>query len=155
MQFSEDIISLLKNKSLANVATADKKDQPNVSLKGIVDFNEQEGTLYFLDLFCNNTRKNLQENEKVAITVVDYDNFLGYQFKGTVEIIDSGAEFEKYSFEWNLKKHNRFRDRINWNMSRFVKDTQSELDLPKPKYLVKVTVNETINLAAFKAEPCT
>jgi len=150
MIFNQDIKEVLEQYTVSYVATAAKNGMPNVSLKGIIKFDAEEGIIYFLDLFCQNTEKNLKENRKIALAVVDHKNFKGFQFKGTAELIDSGVEFEQCKNEWHISKHNRFRERVNHNIRELFKDTASELDLPEPKYLVKIKVEEIIDLAAFK-----
>jgi len=147
MEFSVNVSELLKRRSLAYVATANEEGKPNVSLKTIVDYDVQEGILYFIDLFSHNTRNNLGVNNKIAISLVDYDKFAGFQFKGKAEMINQGPEFEKYTAQWHLLKANMFRDRIDWNLTRILKKERSELTLPHPKYLVKVKVSEVIDLA--------
>jgi predicted pyridoxine 5'-phosphate oxidase superfamily flavin-nucleotide-binding protein len=149
MKFEKDIEDILKVHSLAHVATTDTNGNPNVSLKGIVDYDSENGVLCFLDLFCNHTRKNLKENTKIAVTLVDYDNFKGYQFKGVAETVDSGDEYDKCVQTWHFQKHSRYRERLDWNFSKIMKPGKSEIDLPSPKYLVKVKVQEIINLAPF------
>jgi predicted pyridoxine 5'-phosphate oxidase superfamily flavin-nucleotide-binding protein len=49
----------------------------------------------FADLFSLKTRKNLSENNKVAVTVADTATGKGYQLKGTAEVISSGPLFEE------------------------------------------------------------
>ena len=43
------------------------------------------------------TRKNLLENNKVAVTVVDATTAKGYQIKGTAEVVDSGKLYDTTS----------------------------------------------------------
>ncbi|MFC1771005.1 pyridoxamine 5'-phosphate oxidase family protein [Candidatus Margulisiibacteriota bacterium] len=149
MKFNKEIEDFLKHRSLANVATSDKTGKPNLSLKGIIDFDCENGILFFFDLYCKQTRKNLQENPQIAVTLVDYENFAGFQFKGKAEIIDSGQELEKYVFNWHLIKHNQFKERLSWHFSKILKNKPSEFDLPKPKYLVKIKVEEILDLAQY------
>lgn len=79
---------------LAWVATASRDGMPNVTPKGTLK-SLDEPHVFFADLFSLKTRKNLEENKKVAVTVVDAAAGKGYQIKGTAEVLDSGPLFEE------------------------------------------------------------
>ena len=79
---------------LAWVATASHDGEPNVTPKGTLKLMDENHVL-FADLFSLKTRKNLLENNKVAVTVVDAATAKGYQIKGTAEVVDSGTLFEE------------------------------------------------------------
>jgi predicted pyridoxine 5'-phosphate oxidase superfamily flavin-nucleotide-binding protein len=79
---------------LAWVATASGNGEPNVTPKGSLRILDQFHVL-FADLYSEKTRRNLLQNNKVAITVVDQASATGYQIKGTAEVIGSGPLFEE------------------------------------------------------------
>jgi predicted pyridoxine 5'-phosphate oxidase superfamily flavin-nucleotide-binding protein len=81
---------------LAWVATASRDGEPNVTPKGTLKLMDEHHVL-FADLFSLKTRKNLLENSKIAVTVVDAATAKGYQLKGTAEIVTSGPLFEDTS----------------------------------------------------------
>ena len=81
---------------LAWVATASRDGEPNVTPKGTLKLLD-ENHVVFSDLFSLKTRKNLLENNKVAVTVADAGTAKGYQIKGTAEVIDSGPLFDSAS----------------------------------------------------------
>jgi hypothetical protein len=81
---------------LAWVATASRDGQPNVTPKGSLKLLDEHHVL-FADLFSLKTRKNLEENAKVAVTVVDTATAKGYQLKGTAEVVTSGPLLEETS----------------------------------------------------------
>ena len=81
---------------LAWVATASRDGVPNVTPKGSLKLLDDKHVL-FADLFSLKTTRNLLENSKVAVTVVDAATGKGYQIKGTAEISSSGPLFEKTS----------------------------------------------------------
>ena len=81
---------------LAWVATASRDGIPNATPKGSLKLLD-EHHVSFADLFSLKTRKNLLENNKVAVTLVDAETGKGYQIKGTAEIIDSGSLFDETS----------------------------------------------------------
>ena len=79
---------------LAWVATASHDGEPNVTPKGTLKLIDEHHVL-FADLFSLKTRKNLSENNKVAVTVADTATGKGYQLKGTAEVVSSGPLFEE------------------------------------------------------------
>jgi predicted pyridoxine 5'-phosphate oxidase superfamily flavin-nucleotide-binding protein len=81
---------------LAWVATASRDGEPNVTPKGTLKLLD-ENHVFFADLFSLKTRKNLLENAKVAVTVVDTTTGKGYQLKGTAEVLSTGPLFEATS----------------------------------------------------------
>ncbi len=102
---------------MAWVATATRAGVPNVTPKGTVKILDAQHII-FADLFSLKTRRNLEENPQVAVTVIDPATAKGYQLKGTAELLSSGALFELMAGQ--LK--------------------QSNASLPAPKYVVKITV---------------
>src|SRR5208282_3429058 len=102
---------------LAWVATASRDGEPNVTPKGSLKLLDEHHVL-FADLFSLKTKKNLLENKKVAVTIVDAATGKGYQLKGTAEVINSGPLFE--------------------DMSKKLKDSPKEL--PPLQQVVKITV---------------
>jgi predicted pyridoxine 5'-phosphate oxidase superfamily flavin-nucleotide-binding protein len=107
------------------VATAAKDGTPNVSIKGSLRLLDDEH-LVFSDLFSMKTRKNLQENPKVAIMVFEESSRRGYIFKGPVEVTSSGPLFDEAAA--GLKK--------------------AMPHLPPPKFVVKVTVESIYDQSA-------
>ncbi|MGO8790577.1 MAG: pyridoxamine 5'-phosphate oxidase family protein [Terriglobia bacterium] len=81
---------------LAWVATASRDGEPNVTPKGTLKLMDEQH-VFFADLFSLKTRKNLLENSKIAVTVVDAATAKGYQLKGSAEILTSGPLFESTS----------------------------------------------------------
>jgi predicted pyridoxine 5'-phosphate oxidase superfamily flavin-nucleotide-binding protein len=102
---------------LAWVATASREGEPNCTPKGSLKLVDENHVL-FADLFSLKTRKNLLENSKVAVTVVDAATAKGYQLKGIAEIITSGPLFE--------------------DTSKQLKD--APISLPPLHHVVKITV---------------
>ena len=103
---------------LAWVATASNNGLPNLTPKGTLRILDQFHVL-FADLYSEKTRRNLMENNKVAVTVVDAATATGYQIKGSAEVISSGPLFEETEF---LLK-------------------ESPKEMPPLKYVVKITVD--------------
>lgn len=111
-----DVQEFIKGK-LGWVATASKDRMPNVAIKGSLRVLDDEH-LMFADLFSIKTRKNLEENPKVAVMVMEIETRKGYSLKGTAELISQGPLFDQ-TVEM-LKK--------------------MPTQLPPPKYVVKIAV---------------
>ena len=76
------------------VATASADGMPNIAIKGSLRLLDDEH-LMFSDLFSQKTRKNLNENPKVAVMVFDDQSKKCYLFKGTTEVFTSGPIFDQ------------------------------------------------------------
>ncbi len=120
-KITDDVKKVLEKIGWGSVATASKDGVPNVSPKGsfkIVD----EQTIQFADIFSEHTRKNLMENPRVAIDIVDAETASGYQLKGTATLADSGPLFDA------------------------AKEELAKMGFPTPRNLVTVTVTEVYSV---------
>lgn len=115
---SKDLQEFVKGK-LGWVATAGQDGMPNVTPKGTIQVLD-ENTLIFADLFSQKTRENLKHNSKVAVTLVDTEKVIGYQFKGTAELIEAGPVYEMVKAQLEA----------------------SPKSLPVPTYVARITVEE-------------
>jgi len=116
VKISAELQEFLKGKQ-GWVATAGKDGMPNVSIKGSLRLLDDEH-LVFADIFSMKTRRNLQENPKVAVMVFEEASRRGYMFKGAAELQERGPLYEQ--FTENMKK--------------------AMPQLPAPKYVVKISV---------------
>jgi len=107
----------LFEKQLAVIATASKDGKPNIGPKGSLFVFDDE-TLVYSEGTEGKTLKNLQENPKVSVMVVDREKADGYQFKGTAELLTSGDLFEQ------------------------VAKRQEERKRPRPRYVVRIRIEE-------------
>ena len=108
---------------LSVIATASKDGTPNVGPKGSMHVVDDE-TLAYSESTGEKTLKNLRENPRVAVLVVDRQKSDGYQVKGTAELLSSGDLFEK------------------------VARRQEERKRPRPKLVVKIRVDEIYSVRA-------
>lgn len=81
------------------LATADKKGNPNVVPIGSQSFNSED-TILFLDNFLNKSKKNIQENARVALTFWEPEGRKGFQLKGAAKIETSGKVFDEEIAKW-------------------------------------------------------
>jgi len=79
---------------MAWVATATKEGVPNVTPKGTARIMDDQHIM-FADLFSLKTRRNLEQNPRVAVTVIDPATKTGYQIKGTAELLSSGPLYDQ------------------------------------------------------------
>jgi len=108
-------------KQLAVIATASKDGTPNVGPKGSMYVVDDE-TLAYSEGTGQKTLRNLKENPKVAVMVIDRDKADGYQVKGIAELLTSGDFFEK------------------------VARRQEERKRPRPKHVIKIRVEEVYSV---------
>jgi hypothetical protein len=103
---------------MAWVATATSQGEPNVTPKGTVRVMDDQHVI-FADLFSLKTRQNLEQNPRVAVTVIDATAAKGFQIKGTAELVSSGPLYDQ--------------------MAQQLK--QASPSLPAPKYVVNIAVD--------------
>jgi len=75
------------------VVTASKDGIPNGAPKGSLKILDDE-TLHFAEGTAQKTYRNLLENPRVSVIVVDRPNMDGYQFKGSAELLYDGGLYE-------------------------------------------------------------
>ena len=113
----------LFEKQLAVIATASSDGIPNVGPKGSMHVVDDE-TLAYSESTGEKTFRNLHENPKVAVMVIDRERPDGYQVKGVAELLTTGDFFEK------------------------VAKRQEERKRPRPKYVVKIRIEEIFSVRA-------
>lgn len=109
---------------LAFVATVDLKGAPNVVPKGDMAVLD-DSTIVFADLYSHQTRKNLENNPNIAITVVNPAGYTGYQIKGKAKIIERGAQYDKLAKQLGQ---------------------DGQLNHPQARYAIKVSVSKIIDI---------
>jgi hypothetical protein len=102
---------------LSVIATATKDGTPNIGPKGSMYVFDDE-TLAYAEGTGQKTLKNLQQNPKVAVMVVDREKTDGYQVKGTAELLTGGDFFEQVAKRLEERKR------------------------PRPKSVVKIRIEE-------------
>jgi predicted pyridoxine 5'-phosphate oxidase superfamily flavin-nucleotide-binding protein len=107
------------------VATASRDGTPNLSIKGSLRMLDDEH-LVFADLFSLKTRKNLEENPRVAVMVYEEASRKGFMIRGITEQLAGGPLFDETVA--GLKK--------------------AMPQLPPPKYVVRITVESVWDQSA-------
>jgi predicted pyridoxine 5'-phosphate oxidase superfamily flavin-nucleotide-binding protein len=117
MVLSQEMMEAIEKNNIVWLATADKDSKPNVVPIGLVRPLDEE-TVLLVANFMNKTFENLKNNPNAAIAVSNISE-CPYQFKGKVEIHESGKYFE---------------DAVDW-----AKSVMAQLN---PKAAVLLKVNE-------------
>lgn len=117
MVLSQEMMDSIEKNNIVWLATANKDSKPNVVPIGLARPLDNE-TVLLVANFMNKTFENLKNNPNAAIAVSDISE-CPYQFKGTVEIHESGKYFD---------------DAVDW-----AKSVMSQLN---PKAAVLLTVEE-------------
>jgi predicted pyridoxine 5'-phosphate oxidase superfamily flavin-nucleotide-binding protein len=147
MKIDKDMERLLTRQNVVVVGTVNPDGSPNLSLKGLLRVNPEEGCILFCDLYRKKTSRNLKNNPMVSVLVFSIEEFSGYQFVGTAEMAESGTFFEEMSKEWSRKKSRLLGRRISKNVRKGFSHGRSELHLPPPRAVVRVTVEKVYDLS--------
>ena len=117
MVMTDEMMEIIES-SRAYVATATTNGVPNVVPIGFIKPLDNK-TVLIADSYMVKSRVNLEANPKIAFVVQDAAKY-PYQFKGSVEIFESGEYFDQV---------------VEW-----VKETNPLA--PKPKAAILITIEE-------------
>ena len=96
MSMTKEMIDALE-KDLVFLATASPDGVPNVVPIGFARPIDED-TILIADNYMNKTRQNLEKNPRISLVTKDATK-CPFQFKGTVEIFESGKYFDIVT-EW-------------------------------------------------------
>ncbi len=143
---TEEITHFFKKQGFAFVSTLDEDGTIHVACKDIVRIAE-DGTLFLLDLYMGKTYRNLKRIPLLSITAADEHTFTGYCLKGKARIILREALEPEILSAWDNTITSRVTRRLLRNMrGEKGHPAHPEALLPKPKYMIKVEVDEVIDL---------
>jgi predicted pyridoxine 5'-phosphate oxidase superfamily flavin-nucleotide-binding protein len=97
MVMTEEMMDAVEKDNVVFLATATKDGVPNVVPIGFARPIDNK-TIMIVDNYLNKTRKNLEANPKASLIPRDASK-CPYQFKGSVEIIESGKYFDE-AVDW-------------------------------------------------------
>jgi predicted pyridoxine 5'-phosphate oxidase superfamily flavin-nucleotide-binding protein len=146
MQRLDDFMKLALRTNICYLATCSKDGIPNVVPVGLVEVLD-DSTIAIVDVLMNKTRKNLAENDNVALAVTDVNRLVGYQFKGKAYAVSEG-EIMEWAKEFVKRKQEKRRELL---ANRLKTETNPELISKikklmeveyKPKAVVLIKVNE-------------
>jgi len=141
-----EIVQFFQNQGYVIVSTLDINGIPHNSCKGIVEI-KQDGRVYLLDLYKSATFNNLKRNPRISITAVDEHKFRGYCLKGRAKIIPVEKLKPEILRSWEDKISSRITRRLLKNIREEKGHPRHpEALMPKPKYMVVMTVKEVVDL---------
>ena len=91
---TDDMKRVVREQSLAFVATVNPDGGPNVSPKGTISVWDDDH-LVFADLASPTTVANLRERPATEVNVVDPLSRKGYRLRGRAEVIDGGGDWPR------------------------------------------------------------
>jgi predicted pyridoxine 5'-phosphate oxidase superfamily flavin-nucleotide-binding protein len=142
----DDVVKFFHNQHFTIVSTVDPDGMPHISCKGIVQI-DPDGTIYLLDLYTGRTRANLEKNPAISLSAVDEHKFKGYSLKGTAKIIKEEELKSHIIKAWEEKLTARITHRLIKNLKGEPgHGSHPEAQLPKPKYLIVMTVSDIVDL---------
>jgi general stress protein 26 len=142
----DEIVRFFQDQSFVVVSTVDKNSCPHNSCKGIVEI-KQDGRVYLMDLYHSATYINLKGNPRISITAVDEHKFKGYCLKGIIKIITAKKLDAGLLKAWEDRITSRLTQRVVRNITgQQGHPRHPEVLLPKPKYLIKMHVQEIVDL---------
>jgi uncharacterized protein len=97
MVMNKEMMDALEKNNIVWLATASKESNPNLVPIGFVRPLDSE-TILLVANFMNKSFENLKNNPQASVAVADISE-CPYQFKGTVEIHESGKYFDD-AVEW-------------------------------------------------------
>jgi uncharacterized protein len=99
IEISEEIQRIFEKTAIMVLSTVDINNVPNVVPIGSQKIVNKD-TIWTIDTFHEKTKKNIEQNENVAIAF--WQNQVGYQIKGKARYYFEGEIFEK-GRDWILK----------------------------------------------------
>ncbi|UWG95548.1 pyridoxamine 5'-phosphate oxidase family protein [Dehalobacter sp. DCM] len=93
-RLSSEIKSVFSKQDVFPVATASSDGTPNVVPMTFVKILDDD-KLLIVDNFMNKTKKNIDTNPIMAVSIWDMQTGKSYQIKGSTTVVDSGSVFEE------------------------------------------------------------
>ncbi|TBR22074.1 MAG: hypothetical protein EPO63_07960 [Candidatus Nitrosotenuis sp.] len=83
---SSKVKQMIQRQQIIIVGSADKSGLSNVSPRTSF-YIDQDGSIYWLELFKHKTFRNFQKNSWCSVAIFDKKKLSGYQLKGKIKII--------------------------------------------------------------------
>jgi general stress protein 26 len=146
IKLNNEVYDLLNRQGFVVVSTLDSDGSIHNACKGIVKI-DKSGKVYLLDLYHQNTFKNLKRNPHISITAVDEHTFSGYCLKGKGKILQKKELDPAIIRVWEEKLASRISQRIIKNLhGELGHPRHPEANLPQPQYMILMEVEEVVDL---------
>ena len=151
MKIPESVIHFFQRQPFVFVATIADDGVPNVVPKGICHI-DGAGTVYVVDLYRGRTKENLTGIPEMTIAAVDERLYAGFQLKGTATWIpvEEETEHREHLEAWKKKVSERITSRIIENVQTQYRTQHHEAHFPEPEGIIKLTVEQIVNLAEHR-----
>lgn len=146
LKIPSEVIEFFNHQGFVIISTFDKDGGIHNACKGIIKIFP-EGKVYLLDLYRQETYRNLLRYPAISITAVDEHRFRGYCLKGEAEIANLDNLTAQIKQAWESKITSRITQRLIRNLhGEKGHSLHPEARLPQPEYLIVMQVKEIINL---------
>ena len=149
-KMTEEMKDILRS-NISYFGTVSRDEQPNVVPVGLIE-PISDSEVLIGDVRFHKTRKNLEGNPHVALSVTDVKRVQAYQFKGNATIFTSGPYFERIMEKWKVSHEERtkkMQERLNQAKDAHAKKRYEQLierhHQIKLKAAVLITINEIYN----------
>jgi len=148
MKLPANIVRFFSKKGSVIVSSISPDEHIHTSVKGVVGI-EEEGKVYVIDLYHNETFKNLSANNRVTLTGIDEKSFVGFALQGTGKVISYADAASHVVLAWENAIVKRITDRMIKNIQDGIKTHKHhEALLPDvPRYVIEVSVDRIVNLS--------
>ena len=145
-KLSADIVRFFLDQGCTIVSTIDKNGYAHSACKDIVEINP-DGQVNLFDLYHGVTDCRSERDPHISITVVDEHRFKGYCLKGKVKAIPAGEFPAHLKKAWEERITSRLTNRLIKNLrDKKGHPAHPEANLPDPKYLIAMDVEEVVDL---------
>lgn len=140
------IAELLQQKEFIHVATCDSSLRPNAAPKFFL--NMEGDYIYLVDYTIGTTWRNLKDNPRVSLSVMDDIALIGYQINGIVAIIEQGPEHERLFEHYTKKGISLSATRIIEGLYREKTHVNFEVNLPQNVVFFKIRMEDIAEIGS-------
>jgi predicted pyridoxine 5'-phosphate oxidase superfamily flavin-nucleotide-binding protein len=142
---TKKINELLQNREFVSVATCAADCRPNVAPKFVLKLEQR--FLYLIDYVLGTTYRNIQSNPRASVSIMDTESLIGYQLNGSVQIIESGQEYEKIEKELVQREIDLSTKRIIEGVTHGKVHDSFELAMPDKFVVLKLKIEEIVEIS--------
>ena len=138
---SDELRNLLEKKEFVYIATCEG-DRPNVAPKFLIKV--EKDSLFLADFLSGRTCANLKKNSNVAVSILNIDTLIGYQFIGKAHELKAGEDSEVLIKRLQDREMKFCVERIVAGVSRNNKSENFEVSFPEHVAIFRVDVEEVV-----------
>ncbi|MDD5584171.1 MAG: pyridoxamine 5'-phosphate oxidase family protein [Candidatus Omnitrophica bacterium] len=138
------VAEILQNKEFVSVATCDNSCRPNVAPKFLL--KSINNCIYLADYVIGRTYRNLKDNPRASLSIMDFNTLIGYQINGSVTLISKGPAYRSLLKEFERGKIQFSAKRLIEGVKREKKYKGFELEFPEKIVIYKIDVNEIVRI---------